>query len=588
MMRRLVLLAGAATAQLGAFVDNACVYLRDGVAYRSGHELENAVFGDNATKFWPRLSRSPAYDASLRPQAWLEGRLDAGPDVVSYNFQLRYFELREKENALTIVGYEHWSWTDRRLNYTLGPGCGPTTEGWVLSAGFIPKLWQPDPYTVNDLRNARPFSPRDTVFISPGGTVTIAYLSTKHLQCDMKFQDLPDDDQKCSNPVGSYLYNADLVRMAGPTIDYTNAATASGDVFSNQWRIVDASVAVYSTSYDGVPYSELHQRARFSRKHKYYVSEAMFPALFFLVISYCGFWLDRTVAPARVAIAVIPVLIMRTLVNGAFANIQIISYNTFLTASLHLGEAMCIIAVFEYAFVQYLLAREKRARAAHGRYAASRAPIAACLRDPARDAPLAVRAAAARLRGLVEGFAGDDGLLDAAGLRRVARSLGRAPSVGEIAAMVDMARRGATTLDVAGAVDFVLAYDEVCCAGVAAGRGVVDMPPSEQLDVAFRFAFPVVGVLLLLTQVIAHRDEGPAGALFEDSSFNDPLFFSWTPFFAVAFAGCAEYARRLSRARGAPEAPEDDPKAPTAVAPEGWGSTVGDIVDAGEDPATPI
>ena len=114
------------------------------------------------------------------------------------------------------------------------------------------------------------------------------------------------------------------------------------------------------------------------------------------------------------------------------------------------------------------------------------------------------------------------------------------------------------------------------------------MPPSEQLDVGFRVAFPVVGVLLLLTQVVAHRDEGPAGALFEDSSFNDPLFFSWTPFFAVAFAGCAEYARRLSRARGAPEAPEDDPKAPTAVAPEGWGSTVGDIVDAGEDPATPI
>lgn len=39
---------------------------------------------------------------------------------------------------------------------------------------------------------------------------------------------------------------------------------------------------------------------------------------------------------------------------------------------------------------------------------------------------------------------------------------------------------------------------------------------------------------------------------------------------------------------GVSEAPEDDPKAPTAVAPEGWGSTVGEIVDAGEDPATPI
>ncbi|KAK7232269.1 GABA-A receptor [Aureococcus anophagefferens] len=449
--------SSSAYAGLGAFGDNACVYLRDGVAYKSGHELENAVFGDNATKFWPRLSRSPAYDASLRPQAWLEGRLDAGPDVVSYNFQLRYFELKEKESA-----------HDRGLR-------------------------------------------------------------------------------------------ALVVRMAGPTIDYTNAATASGDVFSNQWRIVDASVAVYSTSYDGVPYSELHQRARFARKHKYYVSEAMFPALFFLVISYCGFWLDRTVAPARVAIAVIPVLIMRTLVNGAFSNIQVISYNTFLTASLHLGEAMCIIAVFEYAVVQYLLAREKRALAAHGRYAANRAPIArACATR--RDAPLAVRAAAARLRGLSSRASPATTAWSTPRGSGASRARLAAPSVGEIAAMVDMARRGATTLDVAGAVDFVLAYDEVCCAGVAAGRGVVDMPPSEQLDVAFRVAFPVVGVLLLLTQVVAHRDEGPAGALFEDSSFNDPLFFSWTPFFA----------------------------APTAVAPEGWGSTVGEIVDAGEDPATPI
>lgn len=374
--------------------------------------------------------------------------------------------------------------------------------------------------------------------------------------------------------------------MAGPTIDYTNAATASGDVFSNQWRIVDASVAVYSTSYDGVPYSELHQRARFARKHKYYVSEAMFPALFFLVISYCGFWLDRTVAPARVAIAVIPVLIMRTLVNGAFTNIQVISYNTFLTASLHLGEAMCIIAVFEYAVVQYLLAREKRALAAHGRYAANRAPISACLRDPARDAPLAVRAAAARLRGLVEGFAGDDGLLDAAGLRRVARRLGRAPSVGEIAAMVDMARRGATTLDVAGAVDFVLAYDEVCCAGVAAGRGVVDMPPSEgtarrrvprRLPRRRRVAPPHAGRR-------APR-RGAGGRALRGLVLQRPPLLLLD---ALLRRRLRRVRRVLSRARGASEAPEDDPKAPTAVAPEGWGSTVGEIVDAGEDPATPI
>ena len=77
--------------------------------------------------------------------------------------------------------------------------------------------------------------------------------------------------------------------------------------------------------------------------------------------AYCGFWIDRGVAPARVAISVIPVLITRTLLSSVYATTSLLPYVTFMTRYLNILSYMNIGAVCQYAMVQWCLQEEKKA-----------------------------------------------------------------------------------------------------------------------------------------------------------------------------------------------------------------------------------
>ena len=587
-----VLLATRAAAQFGVFSGDGatdCFYVYNGVNYVSGHQLEDAILGDDPSAFFPRLSRATNYDSSMRPNVWYTGTIDAPPELVAYDFSLKSFELDEKKNLMKFVGSESYSWTDPRLNFTFTDGCyldGAIPGNWFLTPGFLKKIWQPELYTVNSVEPTRPFSPRDDVAIIPGGRVFLTYTTTKLVQCSMKFHELPDDTQDCENAVGSYPYASTSVLMYSGPMAYEIAEGEDGgsrEVFSNQWRIHSSSIDIEQVDYGGLPYSEAHQRVRFKRRHKYYITEALYPALFFLIISYCGFWIDRAVAPARVAIAVIPVLIMRTLLNGTFANFQIISYSTLLTSILHLGESLCVIAVFEYAVVQVFLAREKKELARHKLLGKLKEPIlhyvqmrgaraddvagagdveledrARAPSDPPKPPPLAVVAVVEKLRDAFEGVCDGEGRADARRVHRLLRGMGRPASVDDVRLMIDLLDRGATSLDFARTVEFVVTYESLAAASVAAeDRHVRDMPASERVDVAFRVGFPLLTAAITGLKVTAHKEYHNAYTeAIEDSIFNDPLFFQWVPFMGVAVVALAVYAEHYWRFHRA--FPDDD------------------------------
>ena len=66
-------------------------------------------------------------------------------------------------------------------------------------------------------------------------------------------------------------------------------------------------------------------------------------------------------APARVAISVIPVLITRTLLSSVYATTSLLPYVTFMTRYLNILSYMNIGAVCQYAMVQWCLQNEKKA-----------------------------------------------------------------------------------------------------------------------------------------------------------------------------------------------------------------------------------
>ncbi|KAK7241290.1 hypothetical protein SO694_00050124 [Aureococcus anophagefferens] len=114
---------------------------------------------------------------------------------------------------------------------------------------------------------------------------------------------MPFDRQKCEIVYGMYINDeTSNTWKLGPRRGWETLVTYFG---GSQWMEVTLQVEVY-------------------RRSAYCVSAVMIPCVLFLFIQYAGFFVDRHVAPARVAISVVPVLvlIMLTLSSGVFEKIS--------------------------------------------------------------------------------------------------------------------------------------------------------------------------------------------------------------------------------------------------------------------------
>lgn len=108
-----------------------------------------------------------------------------------------------------------------------------------------------------------------------------------------------------------------------------------------EWTLKGAYAYTNSEDLWGQAWDYALLTLRFKRRSWYYVMEVFFPTIMFLLISYAGFFVARESAPARVATAVLPVLILRTRVSPA--SVIRASFGdrgrAFLDARLHLGRA---------------------------------------------------------------------------------------------------------------------------------------------------------------------------------------------------------------------------------------------------------
>ena len=181
----------------------------------------------------------------------------------------------------------------------------------------------------------------------------------------MGFREMPFDEQECEVIVQSLTYDDHELTFdegdSGVLYSADQSTESSNDLRTLNWIIATATTHVKEGSGSADGYEQLKHTFTFHRRHNYYTQEIFIPAFLFILISYTGFWIDRHVAPARVAISVIPVLIMRTLLNSVYASTQSLPYLNTLTSYLTTLQYLGCLTVFEYGAVQYFLESEKRA-----------------------------------------------------------------------------------------------------------------------------------------------------------------------------------------------------------------------------------
>ena len=340
--------------------------------FLSTHELEAWVFGDEGNA---RGDRTPYYDSGVSPTAWLVDDLEAPPIYLYPEFQLTDFDVDEHKGSFKVSGFFKLGWTDFRLAYAYTPACFAqfgTKYRWLLNEKYHSKLWQRDWYLVNAVGPSALSARTTSIWIYPSGWLVEKQQIMQELKCDLDLRELPFDRQKCKMRIGISGLTSEKAGFEVPVASFQDP---DGDKVENaQWKILEVKVYTelqeYFTQGKATPadevdlYSEAYIEFTLQRKPLFYFVEVVLPAILFLFVAYIGFYINANVAPARVGVTVIPVLIMRTLLNQTYGRMQIIAYFTRLTNFLVMSQALSVFCVAEFGIVSYFLAVEKDAELA--------------------------------------------------------------------------------------------------------------------------------------------------------------------------------------------------------------------------------
>jgi hypothetical protein len=124
-----------------------------------------------------------------------------------------------------------------------------------------------------------------------------------------------------------------------------------------------ASWTIIEDTYDSESYEEMKGYPEFQgveatlviqRRIGYYVRFIFIPSIMLVTISFLSFFIDYTVAPARITIGVVPVLAQFNMMGRVATSLPRFSYTAWLPTFLFLNAIWNVAAMIEYVFISYI------------------------------------------------------------------------------------------------------------------------------------------------------------------------------------------------------------------------------------------
>ena len=258
----------------------------------------------------------------------------------------------QKEQQMEVHGFYRTQWLDQRLAFSKR-----FEDCEFVTLPLTSAIWQPDIYFDNSIiewYGAGSFS------LYPQGEVFRSQRFVHRFTCPMVFTRLPFDEQVCTIKMGSYSFSMKDINVT--SYDGGGVAVPSGYEGNEQFFLTQATSQVEVEVYDGtgqeVAYAYLHIRLNLLRLSDSIIWFVVVTGVCFTLVTFSGLFISRKLAPARVAMAVIPVLIMLNLETNVRDGLPPLNSSTWLTSLIGFMKAFCLCAVFEYGLVSHLLQEE--------------------------------------------------------------------------------------------------------------------------------------------------------------------------------------------------------------------------------------
>jgi hypothetical protein len=338
-----------------------------------------------AVRYDAEYLQPPAYDLSIHP-----GRCSGGSTTpTKVEAQLYIYALNEvdqKKKEVTMSAYLRTWWKDSRLAFNATTDGGCFDDPMILTSQFNTRLWGPNLYIPNLVKAV---FMKDLTYVYADGTIWRSEQVLLTTNCKLTFHRMPFDIHNCEVTLASYSFGASSMRIVAKGGTVGTASSGEGmigkGITSVMWKMQDGPDFVVAGEVESAfGWDYLHLKYTLKRMPKFFILQYMVPDFMFLLLSYVGFYVNANIAPARAAVAVIPVLILRSLSNSVFSSIPQISTNVWLCDYLLVSMMLCCLCTVQFGIVQFALLKEKPGVERAAMLKSKKGVITKCLQEAKR------------------------------------------------------------------------------------------------------------------------------------------------------------------------------------------------------------
>ncbi|CAF3556480.1 unnamed protein product [Adineta steineri] len=230
------------------------------------------------------------------------------------------------------------SWYDPRLNYS-GTDWAAKSPEITLHYSLIDRIWVPDSFFRNAKEGKRSdiTVPNRLIRIHRDGKVLYSQRLLLKLDCQMKLQKFPLDNQTCVVNIGSYAFSTNDLAFYWDESQNISAIRVNEDLEMPDFVLSNHEAKYCNrTTATGV-FACIEVHLRLQRNLNLYIQQLYLPSTLIVTISFIGFWVDYKSHPARTLLSLLSIVTISTQ-SSVFMK-SVFETNNFL------GAFTCLIVV---------------------------------------------------------------------------------------------------------------------------------------------------------------------------------------------------------------------------------------------------
>ncbi|CAF1023729.1 unnamed protein product [Adineta ricciae] len=217
------------------------------------------------------------------------------------------------------------SWYDPRLNYT-GTDWAIKSPIITLHYSLIDRIWVPDSFFRNAKEGKRSdiTVPNRLIRIHRDGKVLYSQRLLLKLDCQMKLQKFPLDNQTCVVNIGSYGFATNDLAFFWEEAPNVSAIRVNEDLEMPDFVLSNHEARYCNRTTATGKFACIEVHLALQRNINLYLQQLYLPSTLIVALSFIAFWIDYKSHPARTLLSLLSIVTVTTKAEGSFTCLLVV------------------------------------------------------------------------------------------------------------------------------------------------------------------------------------------------------------------------------------------------------------------------